>query len=523
LIIGDEDLDRSACRNVTTIAEATGFDQDNFDRAVAPIDVVGAYLDSAKAAESGIDQVNRDLGWLYVTTDDQTNTANMVEALTTVIGFGTQTALCVPQINAIISVSCTVDVPAAYEGVNATISDCTGRRGDDECLLTITGEANGQTYDLTSDVPDIRGLLGGKRRTLTGNYDFSAGPLDICFTGDISNDTSVLELNNFCLTLDVSESPSGVLATFADMTELEYAGTQLDPALEALIAVIRLEVGVSGAMTIKDPDDSALAFSMSNMEMGFIFDREVINGTKVGAIFNIYAKTLSRTNPAGETLNSIGGKDLFRLEINNDVSVLTTAKVENNIGLPPVVTESSINIGGLAPLVDVLKNYALGLVSFTEDPDADPGTTPPVVTAEQWEQIIAEVETGLVYGGTITSTIQENAVGESGSNVFQTYVAELTSDGSVFVSNLNDNSDLNSETAAMQIYLSGATGYIYAGETLVATAHLGNSQDGMLLSFADGTQRSYTNANPSATAQLDSFFEFITILFPSAEEPATTN
>jgi hypothetical protein len=517
LIIGDEDLDRSACRNVTTIAEATGFDQDNFDRAVAPIDVVGAYLDSAKAAESGIDQVNRDLGWLYVTTDDQTNTANMVEALTTVIGFGTQTALCVPQINAIISVSCTVDVPAAYEGVNATISDCTGRRGDDECLLTITGEANGQTYDLTSDVPDIRGLLGGKRRVFGANYDFTAAPLDICFTGNISNDTSVLELNNFCLTLDVSESPSDVLATFADMTELEYAGSQLDPALDALIAVIKLEVGISGVMTIKDPDDSSLAFSMSNMDMGFIFDREVINGAKVGPIFNIFAKTLSRTNPAGETLNSIGGKDLFRLDINNDVSVLTSAKVENNIGLPPVVTESNIRIEGLGPLVDVLKDFALGLVSFSENPDD--ATAPPVVTAEQWEQIIAEVEAGLVYGGTITSTIQENVVDESGSNVFQTYVVELTSDGSLFVSNLNDNAELNSETAAMQIYLSGATGYIYAGETLVATAHLGNSQDGMLLSFADGTQRSYTNANPSATSQLDSFLDFITILFPPAEEP----
>jgi hypothetical protein len=180
-----------------------------------------------------------------------------------------------------------------------------------------------------------------------------------------------------------------------------------------------------------------------------------------------------------------------------------------------------VTVEGLKPIVDVLKDFALGLVSFSENPDD--ATAPPVVTAEQWEQIIAEVEAGLVYGGTITSTIQENVVDESGSNVFQTYVVELTSDGSVFVSNLNDNTDLNSETAAMQIYLSGATGYIYAGETLVATAHLGNSQDGMLLSFADGTQRSYTNANPSATSQLDSFFDFITILFPSAEEGTTTN
>jgi VCBS repeat-containing protein len=530
LVTNDPELDRSACRNITTIGEATGFDQANFDRAVAPIDVVGAYLDSAKAAEAGIDQVNRDLGWLYVTTDDQTNTANMVAAFSEVLGYGVTTAVCVPQANTYPYLSCDNPVPSeTFTGISPTITKAnrfTNRcslSDDESCELRVTGQAQGLTFNVTAVIPDIRYLLGGD-----GGFSPDNG-LNMCYTGTISNTTAQLTFDDFCLKLDISGSKAELLDTFSGFSVFDYANTnKLTPALDALVAEINLEASIHNGLTLTSVKDSSIVFNMSNMGMGFIFDREVINGTKVGAIFNIYAKTLSRTNPAGETLNSIGGKDLFRLEINNDVSVLTTAKVENNIGLPPVVTESSINIGGLAPLVDVLKDYALGLVSFSEDPEADPNTAPPVVTAEQWEQILAEVEAGLVYGGTITSTIQETVVDDLGNEVDQTYIVELTSDGSIFVSNLNDtglaaDEGLTSDTAAMQIYLSGATGYIYAGETLVATAHLGNSQDGMMLSFVDGTQRSYTNANPDATAQLDSFFEFITILFPSAEEPATTN
>lgn len=522
LVNNDPELDRSACRNVTTIGETTGFDQANFDRAVAPIDVVGEYLDSAKAAESGIDQVNRDLGWLYVTTDDQTNTANMVSAFSEVLGYGVTTAVCVPQLNTFPYLSCDNPVPSeTFTDISPTITKdnrFTNRcslSDDESCELRVTGQAQGLTFNVTAVIPDIRYLLGGD-----GGFSPENG-LNMCYTGTISNATAQLTFDDFCLKLDVSGSKAELLDTFSDFSVFDYANTnKLTPALDALVAEINLEASFHNGLTLTSVKDDSIVFNMSNLDMGFILDREVINGTKVGPIFNIYAKTLSRTNPAGETLNSISGKDLFRLDINNDVSVLTSAKVENNIGLPPVVTENNIRIEGLGPLVNVLKDYALGLVSFTEDPDAEPGTTPPVVTAEQWEQIIAEVETGLVYGGTITSTIQENVVDESGSNVFQTYVVELTSDGSLFVSNLNDNTELNSETAAMQIYLSGATGYIYAGETLVATAHLGNTQDGMMLSFVDGTQRTYTNANPDATAQLTSFFDFIKILFPPAPPPA---
>ena len=94
------------------------------------------------------------------------------------------------------------------------------------------------------------------------------------------------------------------------------------------------------------------------------------------------------------------------------------------------------------------------------------------------------------------------------------YIYSLSQDGSI------DVSQENSTNNAMRVFLSGVTGYIYADETLVATAHLGNSQDGLLLSFMDGTQRSYPNANPDPMAGLQSFLDFLEVLVPPTEETA---
>jgi VCBS repeat-containing protein len=529
LVIDDADLDRSACRNITTIGEATGFDQANFDRAVAPIDVVGAYLDSAKAAEAGLgDQTNRDLGWLYVDATSQAETAEMLSGLSTLLGYAVQTSVCVPQFAN--GLNCSITPAVGYEALTTSITDCqhssTFRQRDESCTLTVSGTINDtQSFNVTSRVPDVRTMLGGSR---FGPPDFTAGPLPLCFNGYISNNVAKMDLSDFCVILNVSDSREELLTPFENLNALAYAdigteGSTAYIAMQNLLEEVVLEVGATGGLSLISTDSNIGTYTMSNMDMSFTFDRESISRPEKGTpVFDFEVTSYSSTNLWGETVSSISNTPMFKLQV-DDTSFLTGSKLTDNVGVPPVLSVTNVTINGLKPIVDVLKDYALGLVSFSEDPNADPNTAPPVVTAEQWEQIIAEVEAGLVYGGTITSTIQENVVDESGSNVFQTYVVELTSDGSVFVSNLNDNTDLNSETAAMQIYLSGATGYIYAGETLVATAHLGNSQDGMLLSFADGTQRSYTNANPSATSQLDSFFDFITILFPSAEEGTTTN
>ncbi|MDF1763965.1 MAG: hypothetical protein P1U57_11195, partial [Oleibacter sp.] len=60
----------------------------------------------------------------------------------------------------------------------------------------------------------------------------------------------------------------------------------------------------------------------------------------------------------------------------------------------------------------------------------------------------------------------------------------------------------------------GAAGYVYGNDTLVSTAHLGNKEDGLLLSLVDGTQRRYVNANADPAAEIQGFLDFIEILFP---------
>ena len=82
-----------------------------------------------------------------------------------------------------------------------------------------------------------------------------------------------------------------------------------------------------------------------------------------------------------------------------------------------------------------------------------------------------------------------------------------------------DISQKNSTANAMRIFLSGAAGYIYADETLVATAHLGNSQDGLMISLMDGSQRTYTSANPDPLGGLQGFLDFLVILAPPTPAP----
>jgi hypothetical protein len=112
----------------------------------------------------------------------------------------------------------------------------------------------------------------------------------------------------------------------------------------------------------------------------------------------------------------------------------------------------------------------------------------------------------VVISGTSTMEIRDT------TNKLYTFT--LNTDGTV------DVSQVNSLNNAMTIDLKGVAGYIYADETLVGTGHLGNSEDGLLLSLVNDTQRSYANANPSATSQLDGLIALFQQLFPPAEEPA---
>ena len=514
LVADNPDLDRTECRNVTTIGEATGYDAANFARALAPIDVAGGYLDDAQAAElANGSTVNRDLGWLYVDETAQENTANMLAGFAAMLGKGLDVAVCVPQRNLIIPVNCTVEFeapedPAAadFTSLNLTIvkpSAFSNRcdRDNDVCEFRISGSAEGQSFNVNGVAHDIRNLLGGN----TGGGFTPEGGVDVCFAGTIENGTATMSFTNFCLNLDISDSRAVLLEPFLSYSELDYAALADETSaqykdMEALLKEVVLRVGATGGMNLVSKSAGIGTYSMSNIDMSFVFDREsLVNVNKGTPVFDFEVASYSRTNPWGETLNSVSGYPMFKLQI-DDTSVLTGRNLKDNVGVPPTITSTNATVEGLGPVVDIAKEYALSLIDTT--------VVVTERTQEQWDAIIAEVEANLAYNGTITTTIQDPSVGD------RTYIATLTPEGNVFIS--QENSTAN----AMQLYLSGATGYIYADETLVATAHLGNSQDGMLLSFVDGSQRRYTNANPNLSGQLDSFLEFLQVLVPPAEETA---
>ncbi|MFP6845062.1 MAG: Ig-like domain-containing protein [Thalassolituus sp.] len=500
-------VDRTECRNVTTLGEATGYDVANFDRAVAPLDEYNRYYNLVVAAEAGINQTNRSLDWLYVTTEDQTNTANLLAAFSELLGYGVSTSVCVPLLNNSASCSSSPVPSADFTGLNISIpmksflgiKSCT-LSSSDSCALNVTGTAQGQTFNVTAVIPDIRNLLGGR-----GGYTPEGG-LNMCYNGTITNSTAQLVLTNVCFNLDVSGSPSTALEPFADKPPVGLFGesgyndtTQVEAELNALLEVINLRVALrslGGSLKIVSADNS-LVFQTNELDAGFVFDRLVLKGDKTGPVFDVYVSSLSRTNPAGETLNSISGQDLFRLEINN-TSYMTTAKVEDKIGLPAVTTTSNVTIEGLTPIIAVMKSYAESLIDTTK--------TFVAPTAERWQEIQDEVAANLVYGGTQTYTMGDTN---------DTYTMTLEQAGYI------DISQKNSTANAMRIFLSGAAGYIYADETLVATAHLGNSQDGLMISLMDGSQRTYTSANPDPLGGLQGFLDFLTILAPPSDTTTT--
>lgn len=188
---------------------------------------------------------------------------------------------------------------------------------------------------------------------------------------------------------------------------------------------------------------------------------------------------------------------MFLLKL-DDKTTLTTLGRTDNVGVPPMVAETDAEVSGLEPILDVAKQYALSFIDTTQE-----APTP------DWDAVLAEVQTGLGYKGTVTRTIEDPSLGD------KTYVFTLVEDGdSIQVS--RENSTEN----AMTLYLSGATGYIYGGDTLVGTAHLGNSQDGLQLSLVDGSVQTYPNANPDPMAGLQDFLDFLQVLIPPAEETA---
>src|SRR5690606_11374541 len=443
----------------SALGEGTGYNAANFARAMAPLDDFDYYYDLAEATEAGINETNRSVGWLYVDETAQTNTTGMVNVLMEALGFGFDASICVPARRNNTSWNVDDGVANAYANLNKICSGflCSSSRYD----LVLNGTREGQSVNVTvTDVPDIRYLLGGANAFGSpGAYDNSNG-ITLCYNGTISNGTAVMTLNNFCINPNLSNND---MTTFNSFTALDYTDeTKLNNALEELVADLYIALNLSGNATITSTDASIGSYTMQNMAGGFTFNRRVITQGEGGPLITIDLDTLQRTNPAGETLFNLSGTDMFNLSL-GDTSTLHIANGAVNLGLPELRSITDGTVIGLEPLNDVISDYLLSMIDTT--------VPEPVV---DWDQVMLDLES-VVISGTSTMEIRDT------TNKLYTFT--LNTDGTV------DVSQVNSLNNAMTIDLKGVAGYIYADETLVGTGHLGNSEDGLLLSLVNDTQR----------------------------------
>ena len=466
-------------RLLTAMGEGTGYNAADFARALAPLDEFDYYYGLSEAGAAGLDPVNRSVGWLYTDETARNNTEGMVNALMDVIGGGFKASVCVPSLRN--STSCTVE-----SDFNTSISSCSSFSST--CKFTVSGTFAGQTVSVEiPSTPDIRYLLGGTKPF--GSYDNSDG-ISLHFVGTITNATATTTMDIY---VDINLSNND-LSTFEGFSALNYANeTQLNAALDELVADIFIDARLSGSMSIASSNAAIGTYSISNLDSGFIFNRRTITQGETTPIMILDVETMSRTNPAGETLSSLSGTDMFLLEL-DDVSTLHTASRAVNLGLPEIRTIMDGQVSGLQPLIDVLSDYIVSAIdTTTPTPEVD------------WDAVTADIADAVISGSG-TMDIRDAPQ--------KLYTFGLNADGTIDVSQVNSTSN------AMTIDLKGVAGYVYANNTLVSTAHLGNADDGLMLSLVNDTQRSYPNANPSATAQLDGLLALIQQLFPPAPEPA---
>src|SRR5690606_31158750 len=109
-------VDRWGGRALSSLGEGTGYNAANFARAMGPLDDFDHYYDLAAAAEEGINETNRSVGWLYVDETAQTNTTGMVNVLMEALGFGFEASICVPARGN--GQSCNIDDGAANNYAN---------------------------------------------------------------------------------------------------------------------------------------------------------------------------------------------------------------------------------------------------------------------------------------------------------------------------------------------------------------------------------------------------------------------
>src|SRR5690554_395340 len=457
---------------VTTMAGATGFNATAFNTAITLLDRFEDYSDAAAAAQAGVDPVGRQLAWLYTDEASRTDTVGMIQVLLEAIQLSLDGSICVPSRKN--GQSCNVEPPYAdlkFAGIGSY-------------RLELRGTRFGQTVSINMPVMDIRDLL-------------REGEMTISIDGTITNGSSVTDLD-IGIVLDITDND---LNGFKALGNLEFGNeTKLNPLLDDLLADLHIKVTLLGSGSIASTDTTIGTYSFSGLNAALMFNRRVLTQpeTETGPVLTAAVNSGSRTNPAGETLSSIAGEAAFDLIFADPFSI-DVAYETQPLGLPPIEVRFGADVAGTAPLVEVVSDFIVSAL--------DSGVTFEEV---DFEALMAELDFSLLSGdGNASMTILD---GTLGTQEYQ-FVGSETG--------LDIISALEGPEPILTLRASGVAGYIYSGDTLVSSAHIGNAGEGVVLSLVDDTQRFYSSADSGAVSPLDGLAEFLTLLYEAyAPEPA---
>lgn len=452
-------------RLLTALGGSTDFDTADFDRALVPLDDYDHYQDLAATGTSGIDANHRNLGWLYENDTARTDTEGLLTVISEALGHTVDAAICVPELKN--GISCSLD------NANASIvTDETNTFGNyTEGHVEISGDAHGQTVNLEirdtaseSDL-DIRDLL-------------EQGTLPLSITGTINNGTADTSLD-LDLTLDITDND---LQPFQELSALDYADSAtLDPLLQDLANNLKIDVILTGNGSIASTEEAIDTYTFNNLDTTLHYNNKVVSQDVDAPLMTMTVADGNRTNPAGETLSAAGSGEALNLVL-DDPATLSQSYSYDELNLPPMTFTSSGQLSGTAPIITTLGDYFGSYLS---------GETPAEELDIDWDALMADLDLGLLgLDGNATLDIQDSDDGQ------KTYEFTLNN-GAVEVSKPN------STDTALTLYQRGLTGYIYSGDSLVSTLHIGNSQDGILLSLTDGSQRSYPRPSNGASGQVD--------------------
>lgn len=462
---------------VTTMGGATGYDATAFADATALLDRFEHYRALSAAAEAGLDPLTRHLAWLYADETSRADTVGMIQVLVEALQFSLNGSICVPKVKNF--QSCT-----DADGMESPYAVFVGGALSASHKVELRGSRFGQTVSIDLPVTDIRTFLRN-------------GTMTIPVTGTITSGTSVttLALN---LDLDISDND---LSGFNALCNLCFANSEeLNPLLDALVADLHIAVSVRGSGEVESTDVSIGSYSFSDLDSTLVFNRRVLTQDEAGPALTATLDTGSRTNPAGETLESMEGEPAFDLVL-DDPFVMSIAYLTERAGLPPIEIRVGGELAGTAPLVDALINWIEANIDETT-----------VIEDIDFEALLAELDFSLLaVNGDASLTVLDPDLG------LQEYHFTISETG--FNISTSEGGD-----PVISLRASGLAGYLYSGETLIATMHLGNPGQGVVLSLVDDSQRFYTDLDAGAMLPFDSLMEFLTLLYEAlapapVEEP----